>query len=248
MKPWGTLAWVVAVVVVLAAALLIAMVSHEIPSALIEAIEDNDVIASDKLIKQGLGHEVCRDHGDKSRWYLPIHAAAYNGRPEILNQLILAGESPDAKDSQGRTPLMHVWDGCDMDRPSDYEDCVDVLVGAKADVEARDVHGNTVLNRSPYPAFMVEAILSHGADPNTQNNRGDTPLHESCTAVRLAPFYGSSCDGIPNLLIAGADLSVVNNDGLTAEQLALREKRDDIVRVIKRFENLKRGQATLTPH
>eukprot|EP01059_Diplonema_ambulator_P018568 TRINITY_DN3099_c0_g1_i1.p1 TRINITY_DN3099_c0_g1~~TRINITY_DN3099_c0_g1_i1.p1 ORF type:complete len:328 (+),score=65.50 TRINITY_DN3099_c0_g1_i1:269-1252(+) len=74
---------------------------------------------------------------------------------------------------------------------------------------------------------IVQHLLSHGADPNAQDNDGDAPLHEAC------------CVDFPDvtraLLRKGADPLVKNAAGLTPYDIAVRSKhtRKDTLEMLR---------------
>ena len=61
------------------------------------------------------------------------------------------------------------------------------------------------------PADAVRVLLEAGANPNTQNLKGDTALHIAAHDGRLGP--------IRELVAGGASIELRNNDGLTALEL-----------------------------
>jgi hypothetical protein len=95
---------------------------------------------------------------------------------------------------------------------NDLRGCVDAL-DAGASVDARD-------GRSPFCDFetplmlaagspeIVRLLLERGGDPNARSGTGWTPLMRACNA--------SCTESARLLLAAGADLSVVNNEGYNA--------------------------------
>jgi ankyrin repeat protein len=75
----------------------------------------------------------------------------------------------------------------------------------------------------------VKLLLERGADIEARNQHGDTALilaaskggYEDATTVRL-------------LLDRGADVGAKNNNGQTALALALKNRRPDVVSLLKR--------------
>jgi hypothetical protein len=98
-----------------------------------------------------------------------------------------------------------------------------------SDVNAVDAGGDTPLmyvdGRSP-TLTGARLLLAEGANPNVPNEEGNTSLHlavSSPIATTLIPF----------LLSQGADPNVKNHDGETPRMLAQKEKRPDIMRLLK---------------
>ncbi len=92
----------------------------------------------------------------------------------------------------------------------------ELLLANGANVNARDVYGNTPLHIAGmvfFPGFfdntdLVELLLSKGADLNAKNDEGDTALMIAADSVRLGV--------VKALLARGADVNATNKDGKTA--------------------------------
>jgi len=87
---------------------------------------------------------------------------------------------------------------------------VEVLLAAKADMNAPDSDGNTPLHAAVANRQnkITQMLLAAGANPNVKNQPGSTPL-------MLAPG-SASVDTLKQLLAAGADPNLTNNNGRTA--------------------------------
>lgn len=57
-------------------------------------------------------------------------------------------------------------------------------------------------------AAIAELLLANGADPNTQDDHGKTPLMLAC--------FGGYIDVVNGLLVKGAKINARDNDGNTA--------------------------------
>lgn len=142
-----------------------------------------------------------------------LHEAAMFGEAELAEVLIRSGADPDAKETEGHTPLYRASTG-DVAR-------VLLAAGASADVasgptrgtplhqaarrgnvsvaqalldhgaaiDARDAKGQTPLRRAVNcrQFSIVRLLVRHGADPHATDRRGVTPLAVACTAeMKLA--------------------------------------------------------------
>ena len=81
-----------------------------------------------------------------------------------------------------------------------------LMISKGADVDERDILGNTPLHGAVRHPGMVKILLDAGADVNTRNFLDETPLH-------LAVRYKQS---VEILLERGADKSITNFIGRTA--------------------------------
>ncbi|MBJ6983996.1 ankyrin repeat domain-containing protein [Luteimonas sp. MC1750] len=109
----------------------------------------------------------------------PLHLAAFAGKGELIEALLASGADVEAVDGQGRTALL----------VSEEYEAFEVLIGAKANLKARDVDGNSVLHhhwREETAALLIEA----GADVLAKNGWGELPgdgfEHPSRGLIRTA--------------------------------------------------------------
>ncbi len=143
--------------------------------------------------------------GRTSNSLLPYNAAWTV--PQI-QALIQAGADVNAKDVNGKTPLMFAVES------NVSSEVVRLLIAAGADVNAQDEHGLSPLsfaaanNLSP---DVIQALVEAGADINAKNADGWTPL-------MLAARFNPSSEVTATLINAGAQadpavlmLAVINN-------------------------------------
>lgn len=148
-------------------------VDHPLSLA-ISDIRDHRLIRLVRCFKDTIliAHPTCTanwtDHTCNSTGETALHrAAALNNTialEAIASQLTGSGsEVLEPVDKQGRTPLWHAAAAGSLD-------ALTILLDRGADPNARDFHGLTVLHaacKAPFdPSKMVQALLSHGADPN----------------------------------------------------------------------------------
>ncbi|MCY4200242.1 MAG: ankyrin repeat domain-containing protein [Gammaproteobacteria bacterium] len=97
-----------------------------------------------------------------------------------------------------------------------YANFVQVLIEAGADVNEKDVYGNTPLHWATLrgdDAAIAKLLIEAGSDTETQDSRGSTPLHWAVSDGNLS---------IARLLIeAGADVNRQRTDGAAPLHLAV---------------------------
>lgn len=100
-----------------------------------------------------------------------------------------------------------------------YCDVLKVLIAEGGNIHAKDVAGYSVLYHC-VTAFgniketlkLAKILIEAGADPNTQNRFGCTPLHEN---IMIRRYYV-----LDFLIENGADPSVQDNDGVSPNSMA----------------------------
>jgi ankyrin repeat protein len=128
-----------------------------------------------------------------------------------VRDLLSQGASPDARDGEGRPPLVSAILGNSVA-------LVGLLLESKADVNATDEHGWTPLHFAADEVLpqMASLLLAKNADPNVRDDEGNTPLHR-------AVFSARGRDEVVRLLRTnGAKDDVKNKSGETPKSLAER--------------------------
>ncbi len=203
-------------------------------------------------------------HARDSNGDSPLLVAASGGfrNPEILEILVEAGADVNDRNERGTTVLLsalgspadRVADvvrrlldlGADANAPGllhraarqgDNPELIAVLVGAGADVNARDDRGTTALLQAveaKLPA-NVAALIEAGADASVLTQGGDTPLH---LAAIWPPQSYVRKDDPPDptdtlmviaLVAAGADVDACNERGETPLHPATRNRHQPVV-------------------
>jgi ankyrin repeat protein len=105
---------------------------------------------------------------------------------------------------------------------------MELLLERGADANIRDRVGMTPLMWVATLGWTQEVhlLLAHGANPNLQDKYGNTALYFALPSPNPK-------DLIPELLAHGADPNLPNKQGTTPLTLAQKEKRPDLVRLLK---------------
>ncbi len=185
----------------------------------------------------------------------PLLAAtrdSWHGRPEAVMTLLANGADPRVRDRDGNTPLHHAARSSDPGVAA-------LLRDAAAELEARNEEGLTPLGvacaagnwrlarfliergatpqpEGATPALLaaagideddvagVQLLLKHKARVDARDARGRSALHEAALAGNV--------EIVRQLLDAGADAAAVDEDGRTALDLAVQERRWPVVTVL----------------
>ena len=142
----------------------------------------------------------------------PLHAALDEAHADVAQLLLERCIDVDVRSCQDRTPLhLAAYHG--------ISGVTHTLVERNADINAQDYSGNTPLHRTMTLWFeMSESIqdgrldvakflLEHGADPDTKNGDGWTPLHWASRS--------GSVKGTQLMLEHGANIHARNKEGRT---------------------------------
>ncbi|HJT66709.1 MAG TPA: ankyrin repeat domain-containing protein [Pyrinomonadaceae bacterium] len=183
-----------------------------------------------------------------------LMAAAAHGDLDVVHTMLLRNVDLNVKDKRGYTALSHATEAMyedvvdallshpDLDpnarglnaRPAllayvwrDNPERVEKLLAHGADVNAQDADGDTALHGAAQTGntAIMQRLLDKGADPNVKNKQGGTPL-------MWAAVYGHQ-DAARLLLSRGADAALKDNDGITAADWAARNKRENVVLLLR---------------
>uniref|UniRef100_A0A4X1W367 Uncharacterized protein n=1 Tax=Sus scrofa TaxID=9823 RepID=A0A4X1W367_PIG len=136
-----------------------------------------------------------------------LHWACLKGHGQLVNKLLEAGATVDARDLLDRTPVF--W-ACRRG----HLDILKHLLNRGARVNARDKIWSTPLHVAVRTGHCdcLEHLIACGAHIDAQDKEGDTALHE---AVRHGRYKAMKV-----LLLYGAKLGVQNGASVTPVQLA----------------------------
>lgn len=166
-----------------------------------------------------------------------IFKAAKTGDVQAIQKFIAKGQSPEALDDEGYSPLM-------LAAEAGHLEAVELLLAKGATVDRRGRRGETALFYAAREGRrrIVELLLARGAEPDAcARKKGITPMviaatrgHEEIVAM---------------LLHAGADLEAVEKHGRTALLLAIEKGHLALVdRLIALGANVEhRGPGGTTP-
>ncbi|XP_017781655.1 PREDICTED: E3 ubiquitin-protein ligase MIB2-like [Nicrophorus vespilloides] len=178
-----------------------------------------------------------------------LHKAVEND-PSCLEILISAGALLNVHNKQGLTAL----------HTAVRTECihsVEILLKAGADTRYKDFKGNTALHDAvKTESQLLELLVKSGADLNTFNNRGYTPIRIAINRQREQNFIillnagadpnGKDFNGntplhkaakkYPNfvdlLVCSGADVNVMNQKGFTPLHSAVLSSNEESVRIL----------------
>ena len=187
------------------------------------AVQTNDFgMLKDSLTKENI------DSQSPDEQYTPLMVAANYSFPDIVRYLIEKGANINATSKSGMTALMLA-----MNPNSEHTQlCVTKLVEAKADLNLQSHGGNTALMEAAHKGMLrqVLTLIMAGADVNIQNKYGETAL-----------MVASMKDGEPvvvhALLTGGADRTLKDIDGLTAAEIAKKNKCTEIYDLLLSFKS-----------
>ncbi len=138
------------------------------------------------------------------------HFNPYTGQQTFtyLDKLLKRGESVDAADASGWTPLMYASYLDYYLSGSATGDPIKLLLDSRADPNRTSLHGDTALMFAAYRGTLLQPLLTAGANINAHNADGVTAL--MLLAQQMKP------DELQEALTAGADPTAHDNAGHTA--------------------------------
>ncbi|GMI88188.1 potassium transport 2/3 [Hibiscus trionum] len=155
--------------------------------------------------------------GDPRNMSISLLDVANTGNSAFLDELLNARLDPNIGDSKGRTPL-HIA------ASKGHEECVLVLLKHACNVHLRDMNGNTALwDAISSKHHSIFRILYHCASISDRFTTGDL----LCTAAKRNDLVV-----MEELLKQGLNVDAKDRSGLTALQVAMIEKHDQMVNLL----------------
>ncbi len=141
-------------------------------TALMDALSRHQVEIAKFLIERGADVKAKRRDG-----LTALHEAVFEPYPEMVEKLLQSGAEVDAARDDGQTPLIF---SCSLGFGDAVKrkQCIALLLGAGADIKAKDKLGRTALHEAAFEGDVeaVKTLLSKGADTEVKDNGGLTPL------------------------------------------------------------------------
>ncbi|MCJ1334690.1 hypothetical protein MMC10_011402 [Thelotrema lepadinum] len=165
-----------------------------------------------------------------------LHVAAEKGHLEVLRTLLDHGLSLNARNKEGLTPLIKACMPARVSCPA-----IQMLINQGALINAAAEHtnrmpctiGDTPLHVSVNYCFpdLLSLLLSAGADINSRNDSGETPLIKLAIVIsKLITTPQTSIariQGLRTLIEAGSDIRAVSHANTTALQVLKASHRSD---------------------
>lgn len=135
-----------------------------------------DEIVELLLLKKKIDLEYMGKYQDL-RDITPLYLACKLGDPVIVAILLKSGANVDGKCQKRQRPI-HVAS------EEGHLACVELLLKYDANLHLMDSNNNTALNVAVQHPDILKALLLNGAEIDTQNCAGKTPLHKACELGR----------------------------------------------------------------
>jgi ankyrin repeat protein len=157
-------------------------------------------VSGGKYDSQEYGVSVARlllEHGadvnPRTKVSTPLHSAAFYGRLALAQVLLDHGANANAVSEWGETPL-HLLSRGEYDSQEHGVNIARLLLERCVDLDAQTKSHETALHLTAIYGRpeITQLLLDHGANPNTENEQGDTPLHSVSVGKYDSQEYGVS--------------------------------------------------------
>ena len=181
------------------------------------------------LLKAGCKPGGYKDHNGRTALFLA--ALEWKGDRGVLRELLKYGANPNHIDNGGKTALMNV--SIEMSDDSTEGSVVDQLIKAGIDLDKRGKCGKSALFFAN--EFGNCTVLSKLVDLKADVNYKETPT--GGTALHMAAergYTGATPCAVTRLLMGGADMTIRNDKGKTAMDLAVQNGHGEAVEILLR--------------
>ena len=164
--------------------------------------------------------------------FTPLHLAALNGRLEIAQLLLDHGANATAESEWRETALHVVVSRGKYDSQDHGVGISRLLLKHGVDVHAYDKYRDTALSLAAFNGRLeiTRLLLDHGANPNVENDRGLTPLHQVSRGAYSSQEHGV---GIARLLLeCGVNVNAQTKNLFTPLHLAALNGRLEIAQLL----------------
>lgn len=191
------------------------------------------------LISKGADINIRDKNGDTALMY-----ASFNGCGQFIKLLLSQGADGNSKNQTGQTALMLATGGKGRLAGNFSASAVENLLAAKnINLNEKDKYGNSALAYATIFRVLksAETLLAHGADVNTKNRWGQTPLMQAVgqTSIgfsNIAHEDNEMKKTIEALTLAlidkGAEINVADHDRWTSLMMAVANDRAEIAAVL----------------
>lgn len=168
----------------------------------------------------------------------PLMLAVSNGNIDQVEELLKDDIDVNASDTDGWTALHYAisWQDYDVE---DYDELVEtptnvelvkLLLEYGADPNSTDQYGDTILGYTITQGYFESAklLINEGADLNIEDEHGETPLFDA--------VYMEDLNMVQFLLDNGAYVNVENSDGQTVLDIAVENKYEEILTILKNYQ------------
>lgn len=186
------------------------------------ATKGHEAVVKVLLAREDVKLAINNNGDDASKGHTILTHAVYHKHEGVVKTLLAAGVNPDAKNTNGNSPLILAISGGDIA-------IVTALLEANANPNAQDHLGNPALLCAAANGYdeIVRELLAREVDPNVQNIDGETSLMWAASRGQLA---------VVELLLAQEKTNpyLKNNRGKTALMMAQFNGHSDIVEILQK--------------
>lgn len=154
--------------------------------------------------------------------------AALSGKPEFVEALAPHSDLEVRIEEESKHTSLHL--AVNKNFPS----VVKTLIEQGAAIEARDANQWTPLHHAVQMNFLkvVEVLLEQGADPNALSKNNWTTLHQTGNRINEAKSAAEIVPVAELLLAHGVDIDARADQGITALQLSIWARRDELTELL----------------